>query len=108
MILPYLTINLKYYDLSVQKRVETDDQIIIYSANVIKQYGVGVKCATIALNDAPVEEFSLKEMWRLPNGTIRNILGGTVFRASIICRNVSRLVSGWTKATVYARHAYGD
>jgi len=108
LILPYLDIELKYYDLSVQKRDETDDQITIDSANAIKKYGVGVKCATITPTDARVEEFGLKQMWRSPNGTIRNILGGTVFRAPIICKNVPRLVPGWTKPIVVARHAFGD
>ncbi len=108
LILPYLDIDLKYYDLSVQKRDETDDQITIDSANAIKKYGVGVKCATITPTDSRVEEFGLKEMWKSPNGTIRNILGGTVFRAPIICNNVPRLVPGWTKPIVIGRHAFGD
>ncbi|NQW01184.1 MAG: NADP-dependent isocitrate dehydrogenase [Rhodospirillales bacterium] len=108
LIIPYLDIDLKYYDLSVQKRDETNDQITIDAANAIKTFGVGVKCATITPTDARVEEFGLKEMWRSPNGTIRNILGGTVFRAPIICKNVPRLVPGWTKPIVIARHAFGD
>lgn len=108
LILPYLDVDLKYYDLSIQKRDETDDQITIDSANAIKQYGVGVKCATITPDEARVEEFDLKEMWRSPNGTIRNILGGTVFRQPIICENVPRLVPGWTRPIVIARHAFGD
>ncbi len=108
LILPYLDVDLKYYDLSIQKRDETDDQITIDSANAIKQYGVGVKCATITPDEARVEEFSLKQMWRSPNGTIRNILGGTVFRQPIICKNVPRLVPGWTQPIVIGRHAYGD
>jgi len=108
LIVPYLDIDLKYYDLSVQKRDETDDQITIDSANAIKEYGVGVKCATITPTDARVEEFGLKEMWKSPNGTIRNILGGTVFREPIICKNVPRLVPGWTKPIVIGRHAFGD
>ena len=108
LIVPYLDIDLKYYDLSVQKRDETDDQITIDSANAIKKYGVGVKCATITPTDARVEEFGLKEMWKSPNGTIRNILGGTVFREPIICKNVPRLVPGWTKPIVIGRHAFGD
>jgi isocitrate dehydrogenase len=108
LILPYLDIDLKYYDLSIQKRDETDDQITVDSANAIKEYGVGVKCATITPDEARVEEFGLKSMWRSPNGTIRNILGGTVFREPIICRNVPRLVPGWTKPIVIGRHAYGD
>jgi isocitrate dehydrogenase len=108
LILPYLDIDLKYYDLSIQKRDETDDQITIDAANAIKKYGVGVKCATITPDEARVEEFGLKKMWRSPNGTIRNILGGVVFRAPIICRNVPRLVPGWTKPIVIGRHAFGD
>jgi len=108
LILPYLDIDLKYYDLSVQKRDETDDQITIDSANAIKKYGVGVKCATITPDEQRVEEFDLKQMWRSPNGTIRNILGGTVFRQPIICKNVPRLVPGWTKPVVIGRHAFGD
>ncbi len=108
LILPYLDIDLKYYDLSVQKRDETDDQITIDSANAIKQYGVGVKCATITPDQGRVEEFDLKQMWRSPNGTIRNILGGTVFRKPIICKNVPRLVPGWTEPVVIGRHAFGD
>lgn len=108
LILPYLDIDLKYYDLGVEKRDETDDQITIDSANAIKQYGVGVKCATITPDKGRVEEFSLKQMWRSPNGTIRNILGGTVFRKPIICKNVPRLVPGWTEPVVIGRHAFGD
>lgn len=108
LILPYLDVDLKYYDLSVEKRDETDDQITIDSANAIKKYGVGVKCATITPDEQRVEEFDLKEMWRSPNGTIRNILGGTIFRQPIICKNVPRLVPGWTKPIVIGRHAFGD
>jgi isocitrate dehydrogenase len=108
LILPYLDIDLKYYDLSVEKRDETGDQITIDSAEAIKKYGVGVKCATITPDEARVEEFKLKQMWRSPNGTIRNILGGTVFRQPIICRNVPRLVPGWTQSVVIGRHAFGD
>ena len=108
LILPYLDIDLKYYDLSIQKRDETDDQITVDAANAIKKYGVGVKCATITPDEARVEEFGLKKMWKSPNGTIRNILGGVVFRAPIICRNVPRLVPGWTKPIVIGRHAFGD
>jgi len=108
LILPYLDVDLKYYDLSVQKRDETNDQITIDSANAIKEFGVGVKCATITPDEGRVEEFGLKEMWRSPNGTIRNILGGTVFRQPIICKNVPRLVPGWTKPIVIGRHAFGD
>ena len=108
LILPYLDVDLKYYDLSVQSRDETDDQITIDAANAIKEYGVGVKCATITPDEARVEEFGLKKMWRSPNGTIRNILGGVVFRAPIICQNVPRLVPGWTQPIVVGRHAFGD
>ena len=108
LILPYLDIDLKYYDLSVQKRDETNDQITVDSANAIKKYGVGVKCATITPDEGRVKEFGLKEMWRSPNGTIRNILGGTIFRQPIVCKNVPRLVPGWTKPIVIGRHAYGD
>jgi isocitrate dehydrogenase len=108
LILPYLDIDLKYYDLSVQKRDETDDQITIDSANAIKQYGVGVKCATITPDEQRVEEFSLKSMWKSPNGTIRNILGGVVFREPIVIQNVPRLVPGWTDPIVVGRHAFGD
>ena len=108
LILPYLDVDLKYYDLGMQKRDETDDQITIDSANAIKEYGVGVKCATITPDEDRVEEFGLKKMWRSPNGTIRNILGGTVFRQPIICKNVPRLVPGWTQPIVIGRHAFGD
>ncbi|BBD97447.1 isocitrate dehydrogenase [Sphingobium amiense] len=108
LILPYLDIDLKYYDLSVEKRDETNDQITIDSANAIKQYGVGVKCATITPDEARVEEFNLKEMWKSPNGTIRNILGGVVFREPIVISNVPRLIPGWTKPIVVGRHAFGD
>ncbi|MEQ8248399.1 MAG: NADP-dependent isocitrate dehydrogenase [Alphaproteobacteria bacterium] len=108
LILPYLDIDLKYYDLGIEARDETDDQITIDSAEAIKKYGVGVKCATITPDEARVEEFGLKKMWRSPNGTIRNILGGTVFREPIICTNVPRLVPGWTDPIVIGRHAFGD
>jgi isocitrate dehydrogenase len=108
LILPYLDIDLKYYDLSVQKRDETDDQITIDSANAIKQYGVGVKCATITPDEGRVTEFNLKSMWKSPNGTIRNILGGTIFREPIVISNVPRLVPGWTDPIVVGRHAFGD
>ena len=108
LIFPYLDIDLKYYDLGMEKRDETNDQITIDSANAIKEYGVGVKCATITPDEARVEEFGLKEMYRSPNGTIRNILGGTVFRQPIICNNVPRLVPGWTRPIVIGRHAFGD
>ena len=108
LILPYLDVDLHYYDLSIQKRDETDDQITIDAANAIKQHRVGVKCATITPDEARVEEFGLKKMWRSPNGTIRNIIGGTVFRQPIICSNVPRLVPGWTQPIVIGRHAFGD
>ncbi|MAL09232.1 MAG: isocitrate dehydrogenase (NADP(+)) [Maricaulis sp.] len=108
LIHPYLDIDLKYYDLSVQKRDETDDQITVDAAEAIKHYGVGVKCATITPDEARVEEFGLKKMWRSPNGTIRNILGGVVFREPIVISNVPRLVPGWTKPIVVGRHAFGD
>ena len=108
LILPYLDVDLKYYDLSIQKRDETDDQITIDSAEAIKEHGVGIKCATITPDEGRVEEFGLKEMWRSPNGTIRNIIGGTIFRQPIICKNVPRLVPGWTKPIVIGRHAFGD
>ncbi|APE43376.1 isocitrate dehydrogenase [Sulfitobacter alexandrii] len=108
LILPYLDIDLKYYDLGIEARDETDDQITVDAAEAIKKYGVGVKCATITPDEARVEEFGLKKMWRSPNGTIRNILGGVVFREPIICKNVPRLVPGWTKPIVIGRHAYGD
>ena len=108
LILPYLDIDLKYYDLGIEKRDETNDQITIDAAEAIKKYGVGVKCATITPDEARVEEFGLKKMWRSPNGTIRNILGGTVFREPIICRNIPRLVPGWTEPIVIGRHAFGD
>ena len=108
MILPYLDIDLKYFDLSIQNRDATNDQVTIDSAEAIKKYGVGVKCATITPDEARVEEFKLKKMWKSPNGTIRNILGGTVFREPIICQNVPRLVPGWEKPMVIGRHAFGD
>ncbi|MFC4270515.1 NADP-dependent isocitrate dehydrogenase [Sneathiella chungangensis] len=108
LILPYLDIDLKYYDLGIEKRDETDDQITIDAAKAIQKYGVGVKCATITPDEARVEEFDLKKMYRSPNGTIRNILGGTVFREPIICSNVPRLVPGWTDPIVIGRHAFGD
>ncbi len=108
LILPYLDIDLKYYDLSVEYRDETNDQVTIDAAEAIKKYGVGVKCATITPDEARVEEFGLKQMWRSPNGTIRNILGGVVFREPIVCSNIPRLVPGWTKPIVIGRHAHGD
>lgn len=108
LIHPFLDVDLKYYDLSIQSRDETDDKITIDSAEAMKKYGVGVKCATITPDEQRVEEFGLKKMWRSPNGTIRNILGGVVFREPIICENVPRLVPGWTDPIVIGRHAYGD
>ncbi|EPX86202.1 isocitrate dehydrogenase (NADP) [Rubellimicrobium thermophilum DSM 16684] len=108
LILPYLDIDLKYYDLSIQNRDATDDQVTIDAAHAIKEYGVGVKCATITPDEARVQEFGLKQMWKSPNGTIRNILGGVIFREPIICRNVPRLVPHWTKPIVVGRHAFGD
>ena len=108
LILPYLDVDLKYYDLGVQHRDETDDQVTLDAARAIKQYGVGVKCATITPDEARVKEFGLKQMWRSPNGTIRNELDGTVFREPIICRNVPRLVPTWTQPVVIGRHAFGD
>ena len=108
LIHPYLDIDLKYYDLSIQKRDETDDQITVDAANAIKEYGVGVKCATITPDEARVEEFSLSRMYRSPNGTIRNILGGVIFREPIIMKNVPRLVPGWTQPIIVGRHAFGD
>jgi isocitrate dehydrogenase len=108
LIHPYLDIELLYYDLGMQKRDETDDQITIDAAEAIKKHGVGVKCATITPDEARVQEFGLKQMYRSPNGTIRNIIGGVIFREPIICRNVPRLVPGWTKPIIIGRHAYGD
>jgi len=108
LIHPYLDIDLKYYDLSIQKRDETDDQITVDAANAIKQYGVGVKCATITPDEARVKEFGLKKMWPSPNGTVRNILGGTIFREPILISNIPRLVPGWTKPIIIGRHAFGD
>jgi len=107
-ILPYLDVDLKYFDLSIESRDATDDQITVDAANAIKEHRVGVKCATITPDEARVEEFDLKKMWRSPNGTIRNILGGTVFRQPIIMENVPRLVPGWTQPIVIGRHAFGD
>jgi isocitrate dehydrogenase len=108
LILPYLDVPLASFDLSIQTRDATDDQVTVDAAHAIKEHGVGVKCATITPDEARVEEFGLKKMWRSPNGTIRNILGGVVFREPIICRNVPRLVPGWTKPIVIGRHAHGD
>lgn len=108
LILPYLNIDLRYYDLSIQNRDATDDKVTVESAEAIKRYGVGIKCATITPDEERVKEFSLKKMWKSPNGTIRNIIGGTVFREPIICKNVPRLVPGWTQPIVIGRHAFGD
>jgi len=108
LILPYLDIDIKYFDLSIENRDKTNDQITIDSANAIKEYRIGIKCATITPDENRVEEFNLKKMWRSPNGTIRNILGGTIFRQPIICSNVPRIVSNWNKPIVVARHAFGD
>ncbi len=108
LIHPYLDVELLYFDLSIEKRDETDDQITVDAAEATKKVGVAVKCATITPDEARVKEFNLKKMWRSPNGTIRNILGGVIFREPIICRNVPRLVPGWTKPIVIGRHAYGD
>ncbi|GII29555.1 NADP-dependent isocitrate dehydrogenase [Planotetraspora mira] len=108
LILPYLDVDLKYYDLGIEHRDATDDQVTIDSALAIKKYGVGVKCATITPDEARVEEFGLKKMWKSPNGTIRNILGGVIFREPIIMSNVPRLVPGWTKPIIVGRHAFGD
>ena len=108
LILPYLDLDLKYYDLGIEERDRTSDQVTVDAANAIKQYGVGVKCATITPDEARVAEFGLKQMWKSPNGTLRNILGGVIFRQPIICRNVPRLVPGWTKPIVMGRHAFGD
>src|ERR1700758_4654139 len=108
LILPYLDIQLDYYDLSIQNRDATDDQVTIDAANAIKRHGVGVKCATITPDEARVTEFGLKRMWRSPNGTIRNILGGVVFREPIVVHNVPRFVPGWTKPIIIGRHAHGD
>ena len=108
LILPYLDLDIKYYDLGMKSRDDTDDQITIDSANAIKEHSVGIKCATITPDEARVEEFKLKKMWRSPNGTIRNILGGTVFREPIICKNIPKLVPTWTDPLIIGRHAFGD
>jgi isocitrate dehydrogenase len=108
LILPYLDIDLKYFDLSIQQRNATNDQVTIDSAEAIKKYGVGIKCATITPDEARVKEFNLKKMWKSPNGTIRNIIGGTVFREPILCKNIPRLVGHWTESIVVGRHAFGD
>ena len=108
LIHPYLDVDLLYYDLGIENRDKTDDKVTIDAANAIKKHGVGVKCATITPDEARVKEFNLKKMWKSPNGTIRNILGGVIFREPIICKNVPRLVPGWTKPIVIGRHAFGD
>ena len=108
LILPYLDIDLHYYDLSVENRDATEDKVTVDSANAIKKFGVGVKCATITPDEGRVKEFNLRQMWKSPNGTIRNILGGVIFREPIICRNVPRLVPSWTRPIIIGRHAYGD
>ena len=108
LIRPYLDIDLLYYDLSIENRDATDDQVTVDAAEAIKKHGVGVKCATITPDEARVKEFNLKKMWKSPNGTIRNILGGVIFREPIICKNVPRLVPGWTQPIVVGRHAFGD
>src|SRR6266851_8263467 len=108
LILPYLDIQLEYYDLGVEHRDATNDQVTIDSAEAIKRHGVGVKCATITPDEGRVTEFKLKQMWKSPNGTIRNILGGTIFREPIICKNVPRIVPHWNKPIIIGRHAYGD
>ena len=108
LIQPYLELNIKYFDLGIESRDKTSDQITVDCANAIKEFGVGIKCATITPDEARVEEFKLKKMWRSPNGTIRNIIGGTVFREPIICKNVPKLVPGWTNPIIIGRHAFGD
>ena len=108
LILPYLDIDLKYYDLGIEHRDKTNDQVTVDSAEATRKHGVAVKCATITPDEARVKEFNLKQMWRSPNGTIRNIIGGTIFREPIVCQNVPRLVPGWTKPIVVGRHAFGD
>src|SRR3989442_576777 len=108
LIHPYLDVDLEYYDLGIEERDRTDDQVTVNAANAIKKHGVGVKCATITPDEARVEEFGLKKMWRSPNGTIRNILGGVIFREPIVISNIPRLVPGWTKPIIVGRHAHGD
>src|ERR1041385_828575 len=108
LILPYLDVDIKYYDLGIEYRDKTNDQVTVDAAEAIKKYSVGIKCATITPDEARVKEFSLKQMWKSPNGTIRNILDGTVFREPIVCKNVPRLVPGWTQPIVIGRHAFGD
>ena len=108
LILPYLDLDIKYYDLSIENRDLTNDEVTVDAAEAIKKYNVGIKCATITPDEARVDEFGLKKMWKSPNGTLRNIIGGTVFREPIICSNVPRLVPGWTRPIVIGRHAFGD
>ena len=108
LILPFLEIDLKYYDLGMEYRDKTDDKVTLEAAEAIKKYDVGIKCATITPDEARVEEFKLKKMWKSPNGTIRNILGGTVFRQPIICKNIPRVVKNWSKPIVVGRHAHAD
>ena len=108
LILPFLDLPIEYYDLGMEHRDATDDQVTIEAAHAIQKWGVGIKCATITPDEARVKEFKLKQMWKSPNGTIRNILGGVVFREPIICRNVPRLVPGWTQPIIIGRHAFGD
>jgi isocitrate dehydrogenase len=108
LIKPYLDVDLLYFDLSIEHRDKTEDKVTVEAANAIKQHGVGVKCATITPDEARVKEFGLKQMWKSPNGTIRNILGGVIFREPIICSNVPRLVPGWTRPIIIGRHAFGD
>src|SRR5712675_743660 len=105
---PYLDLDIKYFDLGIENRDATEDRVTIESAQAIKKYNVGIKCATITPDEARVKEFNLKKMWKSPNGTIRNILGGVVFREPILCRNVPRLIPGWTKPIIIGRHAFGD
>jgi len=108
LILPYLDLGIEYYDLGMKSRDNTNDQITVDSASAIKKFGVGIKCATITPDEARVEEFNLKKMWRSPNGTIRNIIGGTVFREPIVCKNIPKLVPSWTDPVIIGRHAFGD
>ena len=108
LILPYIDVDIKYYDLGIEYRDETNDQVTIDAANAIKQYGVGIKCATITPDEARVKEFNLKQMWKSPNGTIRNILDGTVFREPIVIKNIPRLVTTWDRPIIVGRHAFGD
>ncbi|MBC8048603.1 MAG: NADP-dependent isocitrate dehydrogenase, partial [Chitinophagales bacterium] len=108
LVTPYVDVDLHYYDLSVEHRDATDDKVTVDAAHAILKHGVGVKCATITPDEQRVEEFKLKKMWKSPNGTIRNILGGVIFREPIVCQNVPRLVPGWTKPTIVGRHAFGD